>query len=124
MVAVVGDLRAQFVVIAQPTGIHDVAGIETGLTWFFCAARKESVSFQRNIWLDQQLSPEANQRYLDNWYSLVINIIGGWPILVFKATYTILSPAVENRKAAKCKHCDGTFGVRDERLGEENVCLQ
>lgn len=41
VVAVVGDLRPQFVVVAQPAGIHDVAGVETGLAWFFCAAKKE-----------------------------------------------------------------------------------
>lgn len=50
VVAVVGDLRPQFIVVAQPTGIHDVAGVETGLAWFFCATRKKGALFRRNIW--------------------------------------------------------------------------
>lgn len=48
MVTIVGDLRSQFIVVAHPTGIHDVARVETGLAWFFCAKGREGVSFQRN----------------------------------------------------------------------------
>lgn len=48
MVAVVGDLRPQFIVVAQSTGVHDVTGVETGLAWFFCAVKRADGLFDES----------------------------------------------------------------------------
>lgn len=66
MVAVVGDLRPQFVVVAQPTGIHDVAGVETGLAWFFCATGKESV------WHSRETFSLFNESHLNSINNILI----------------------------------------------------
>lgn len=48
MVTVVGDLRSQFIVVARPTGIHNVARVEAGLSWFFCDEGRELCVIQLN----------------------------------------------------------------------------
>lgn len=48
MVTVVRDLRSQFVVIACPTAVHNVAGVETGFSWFFCGESRRLVLLHKD----------------------------------------------------------------------------
>lgn len=48
IVTVVGYLRSQFIVVTCPTGIHNVARVKAGLSWFFCGEQSERVTWQQH----------------------------------------------------------------------------